>query len=83
MTIQDGVNRATGWDLDCVRQLPQQALANLACAPVRLFALGCDNCRFYLFGQLVGITERPARPIAEPFQTAFFVPLKDLVAGLP
>ena len=45
-----------------VRQSPQQALADLACSPVGFLAPGCDDGRFYLFRQLVGIAERPARP---------------------
>src|SRR6202040_3416140 len=38
---------------------------------------------FHRFGKLVGVAEGPARAIAETFQTAFLITLKDLVAGLP
>jgi hypothetical protein len=50
---------------------------------VGLLAPGCDDCRFYLFGQLVGVSKRPSRPIAQALQIAFFIALKDLIAGLP
>src|SRR3954469_21253059 len=74
---------ATSRDLHRVRQSPQQALADLPGTPVRLLALGCHDCRFNLLGQLVGVPEWPASPIAEPFQTTLFIPLEDLVTSFP
>jgi len=71
-----------GGHFDSVRQSSQQALADLAGAPVRFLAPGGDDRRFYLLGQLVGIAEGPARAIAQPFQSALLVTLKNLVAGL-
>jgi len=83
VAIQYGVDRAAGRDLHRVRQSPQQALANLAGSPVRFLAPGCNDCRFHLLGQLIGIAERPARSIAQTFPTTLLVTLEDLVAGLP
>src|SRR5215831_19368010 len=81
VAVEQGVDGAHGRDFDPVWQSSQQALADLACSPMGFLAPGCDDCRFDLFRQLVGIAEGPARPIAEAFQTAFFIALKDLVAG--
>ncbi len=83
MTIQDGVDRAAGRYFDCVRQSPQQALADLACAPIWLLALGCDDCRFDLLGQLIGVPDRPSSPVTQPLQATLFIPLEDLIARLP
>src|SRR5579884_4271662 len=82
VAIEHGMHSAGGWYFDRVRQSPHQALPNLTRTPVRFLALGCDDRRFHLFRQLVGIAERPTGPITKPFQTAFFVPLEDLVSGL-
>jgi hypothetical protein len=81
----DRARRGWCWrpDFDGVRQSSQQALADLSCSPTRSLAPGCHDCRFYLFRQLVGTAEGAAGPITQPFQTAFFIPLKDLIAGFP
>src|SRR5581483_3202202 len=63
VTIEYGVDGACGRDLDRVRQSPQQALANLACTPVWFLAPGCDDCRFNLLGQLVGVSKGPANAV--------------------
>ena len=65
-----------------MRQPSQQALADFACSPMGFIAPSCDDCRLDWFGQLVGVPKRPAGPIAEPFQTTFLIPFKDLVTGL-
>ncbi|HLJ46034.1 MAG TPA: hypothetical protein VKU01_08500 [Bryobacteraceae bacterium] len=65
MAIEHGVNGATGRDFDVMRQSSQQALADLACTPMRFLAFGSNNRRGDLSGQLVGIAERTAGPIAE------------------
>ena len=83
MSIQHGMNGAGSRDFDCMRQAPEQAIANFARTPVRLFFLRRQNGGFHLFRQLIGIPERPPRPIRQPFQTALFVTFENLVAGLP
>src|SRR5579883_953090 len=81
MPIQDGVNGAAGWDFHFARQPAQEALPDLAGAPVRFLALGGDDGRLDLFGQLVGIAVGAPGPIREPLQSAFLITLEDLVAG--
>jgi len=83
MAIHHSVNCAARRDLYRVRQTPQQTLADLARAPVGLFLLRRHNGGFDLIRQLVGIPERPASSVAQPFQTRLLIPRKDLVAGLP
>jgi hypothetical protein len=50
MAIEDGVNGAASWDFDFARQSSQEALPDLAGAPVRLFALGGNDGGFDLLG---------------------------------
>ena len=82
MAVQHGMHGAGGRHLDGVRQAPQQALADLASAPVRLFTLGGHNRRFHLLGQLVGVAEGPAGAVAQPLQSTLLIPFKDLIPGL-
>src|ERR1700730_13619523 len=82
MTIEDGVNGAASRDLHLARQSSEEALPDLAGAPVRFLALGrYDGC-FDLLGQLVGITVGAPGTIREPLQSAFLIAVDDLVAGL-
>ena len=80
MAIQHGVNGAAGRDLDC-RQSSQQALADLAGAPVGF-------SRFVLRSPPPSArascwrSDRAVGSIREPLQTAFLIALEDLVAGL-
>src|SRR5512139_3935085 len=83
MPIQDGVNRTDGRDLDRVRQSPQQALANLPSSPGWPLAPGCNDRRLQLLRQLVSVTERPTRAVAQALQPAFPIALNNLVARLP
>ena len=73
---------ATGGDLDGVRQSPQQALADLASSPGWFLAPGSDDCRLYWLGQLIGVTEGPANPVAQAFQATLLRAFQDLVARL-
>jgi len=75
MAIEDGVNGAAGRDFHFARQPSEEALSDLAGAPVRFLALGRYDGRFDLLGQLVGIAVRPLHP-------AFLITVDDLVAGL-
>src|SRR5271154_1754425 len=82
MTIQDGVNGAAGRHLHFARQSSEEALPDLAGAPVRFLALGRYDGRFDLLGQLVGIAVRAPGTIREPLQPAFLIAVDNLVSGL-
>src|SRR5262249_26172153 len=77
------MNSAAGGYFDSMRKTSQQTLTDLASAPVWFLASGRHDRGLYLLGQLVGIAERPACPIAEAFQAAFLIAFEDLVASLP
>ena len=64
-----------------LRQSSEEALPDLARAPVRFLALGRHDGRFDLLGQLVGVSMRAPGTIREPLQPAFLIALEDLVAG--
>src|ERR1700722_11255692 len=81
MPIQDGVNSAASWDFHFARQSSKEALPDLAGAPVRFLALGRYDGRCNLLGQLVVISVGAPGPIREPLQSAFLIPVEDLVAG--
>ena len=83
MTIQNRMNCARRRDFDRMRQASQKTLPNLTSSPVRLFPFCGNDRRLNLFRQLVGIAERSAGAIAQPFQPALLITLKDLVTGLP
>jgi hypothetical protein len=80
--VQHGVDRALGGDANVAGQLPDQELADLARAPVRLLGLEPDDQAFDLLRELVGIAHRPAGPIAQCRQPVLLVAIKNLVAGL-
>src|ERR1700722_15184543 len=82
MTIEDGVNGATSRALHFARQSSEEALPDLAGAPVGFLALGCYDGRFDLLGQLVGIAVGAPGTIREPLQSAFLITIEDLVASL-
>src|SRR5579863_8651175 len=81
MTIEDSVDGAASRDLHFTRQSSEEALPDLAGAPVWFLALGCYDGRFDLLGQLVGIAVGAPGTIREPLQSAFLIALKDLIAG--
>src|SRR5581483_11187824 len=60
----------------------QEALPDLAGAPVGFLALGGYDGRFDLFGQLIGIAEGAPGSIREPLQSAFLITLQELIASL-
>jgi len=78
MTIEDGVNGAASRNLHFARQSSEEALPDLAGAPVWFLAPGCYDGRFDLFGQLVGIAVGAPGTIREPLQSAFLITLKIL-----
>src|SRR5215470_14998841 len=81
MAIEHGMNGAFGGNPDIACQPPEQELADLACAPMRLFPFEGDNQALDLLGQLVGITHWPPRAIAESLTTMLPVAVENLVAG--
>src|SRR5580693_1039900 len=81
MAIQDGVNGAASRNLHFAGQSSEEALPDLAGAPVRFLTLGRYDGRFDLLGQLIGIAVGAPGPIREPLQSAFLITLEDLVPG--
>src|SRR5579864_9684708 len=81
MTVEYGVNGAASWDFHFARQSSEEALTDLAGAPVGFLALGRYDGRFDLLGQLVGIAMGAPGPIRKPLQPAFLIAFEDLVAG--
>ncbi len=60
-----------------------QPLANLRRAPLGIALLQRDDLVLERARQLVGVPVRPATAIGQPTQPPLFVPVIDLVAGLP
>src|ERR1700749_2268123 len=81
MAIEHGMNGAFGRNPDIACQPPEQELADLACAPMRLFPFEGDNQALDLLGQWVGITHWSPRAIAESLTTMLPVAVENLVAG--
>jgi hypothetical protein len=81
MAIEHGMNGAFGGKPHIACQPPEQELADLAGAPMRLFPFERDNQALDLLGQLVGITHWPPRAIAESLTTMLPVAVEDLVPG--
>src|SRR6202008_1717125 len=81
MAIEHGINGSFGRNPDIACQPPEQELADLACAPMRLFPFEGDNQALDLLGQLVGITHWSPRAIAESLTTMLPVAVENLVAG--
>src|SRR6267142_6896646 len=76
------MDRAFGRNPDIAVKTPEEELADLACAPVRLLSLQPDNQSLDRLRQLVGVAHRPARPIAQRLQPVLLVTIENLVAGL-
>src|SRR5258707_187884 len=76
------MDRAFGRNPDIAGKTPEEELADLACAPVRLLSLQPDNQSLDRLRQLVGVAHRPARPIAQGHQPVLLVTVENLVAGL-
>src|ERR1700727_2512707 len=66
MTVEDGVNGAASWDFYFRGQSSKEALPDLAGAPVGFLALGGDDGRFELLGQLGCISVGAPGPIRDP-----------------
>ncbi len=75
------MHRARGWWLDH-RELPDQLLPDLGCAPGRVILLELHDRFLDLKRQLVGIPKRPATTILQADQAEVLVAIENLVAGL-
>src|SRR5277367_1283126 len=82
MTIQDGMNGTASRHFHFARQASEEALPDLAGAPVRFLALGRYDGRFDLLGQLVGVSSGAPGTIRQPLQSALRIALEDLVPSL-
>src|SRR5512142_2251828 len=76
------MNGALCGDTHVAIEPAHQQLADLARAPVRLLALERDDLALELRRQLVCVTHRPPRAIAQRLEAALLVPIEDLVSGL-
>jgi hypothetical protein len=81
--VKHGVDRAGGGNAHLARQPPDQELADLTSAPMRLLALPADDQALDLRRQPVGVAYRPPRAIAQRLQPMLLVAVEELVAGLP
>src|SRR5262249_51940488 len=81
MTIQHGMDGAFGWD-GYARKSAQQALANLAGTPTRVFTLHIQNEVLHLERKLVGVVKRTPASVGESLNAAFLIAIEDLVARL-
>ena len=82
VAIENRMDGALGRNPDIAVEPPDQELADLARAPVRLLGLQPDDQALDLLRQLVGIAHRPARPIAQGRKPVLLVAIENLVAGL-
>src|ERR1700685_1813762 len=82
MPIQDRANGAASRNLHFARQSSEEALPDLAGAPIGFLTLGRYDRRFDLLRQLVCISVGAPGTIREPLQSAFLIAFEDLVAGL-
>src|SRR5260221_3686099 len=71
VAIEHGVDGAAGRNLHLTGKATQQAFADLARAPVRLFPFEIQDGGLYLLRQLVGVTPGPAGTVGQSFQTVF------------
>ena len=82
VAIENRMDGALGRNSDIAVEPPDQELADLAGPPVRLLALEPDNQALDRRRQLIGITHRSARPVAQGRQPMLLVAIKNLVACL-
>ena len=65
MAIEHGMNGALSRNPDMACKPPEQKLADLASAPMRLFALEGNDLALNLRRQLIGVSYRSPRAITE------------------
>src|ERR1700726_592857 len=82
MAVEDRMDSTFGRNPDIAVEPPDQQFPDLARAPVRFLGLEPDNQALDLFRQLVGITHRPPRAIAQGLKPVLPVAVENLVAGL-
>src|SRR5262245_1657446 len=82
MAIEHRMDGAVGGNPDIASEPPDQQLADLARAPVRLLGLEADNQALDLLQELMGIADRPPGLIAQGGHPLLPVAIENLVAGL-
>ena len=82
MPVEDGVDSALSGHPKVTWQAPNEQLAQLAGAPMRLVALEADDHALDLRRQLVGVADRPTGSIVEGGAALLLVSTEDFVAGL-
>jgi hypothetical protein len=82
VAVEDRMNSAPGRDPDVAIEPPDEEFADLAGAPVRLLALEPHDQALDRLRQLVGVTHRTARPVAQGRKPVLLVMIENLVAGL-
>src|SRR5262245_62373862 len=83
MAIENRMDGAFGRHPDVAGEAPDQELADLARAPVRLLGLEADDQALELLRQLVGIAHGSPRPVGQGLKPMLLVAVEYLVAGLP
>src|ERR1700676_2678933 len=73
VAVEHGVDGAARRNLHLTGKATQQALADLARAPVGFFPFEIQNGGLHLLRQLVGVTPGPAGTVSQSFQTVFLV----------
>src|SRR5215468_6476938 len=81
--IENRVDGALGRNPNIAIEAPNQELADLARAPMRLLGFELDNQGLDLSRQLIGIAYRAFGAVVQRLKPVFLVAIKDLVAGLP
>src|SRR5256885_1753987 len=82
MAIENGVDRAFGWNPNIASEPPDQEFADFARAPMRLVALERDDEALDLLRQLVCVAHGPARTVGQCRHSVLLVAIENLVAGL-
>src|SRR3979409_2694222 len=82
VAIENRMDGALGRYSDIAAEPPDQELANLTRAPVRLLGLQPDNQALNLLRQLVGVAHQTAYPIAQGRKPVLLVAIEYLVASL-
>src|ERR1700720_3011981 len=81
MTIQHRMDGAFGGDGDS-GESAEEALANLAGTPTRVFALHVENEILHLKRKLMRVAVGASASVGQPLHPTLLVAIEDLVAGL-
>src|ERR1700724_4738033 len=81
MTIQHRMDGALGGDRDS-GESAEEAFANLAGTPTRVFALHVENEILHLKRKLMRVAVGASASVGQPLHPTLLVAIEDLVAGL-